>query len=440
MFFGDTMLEYFNKILWAIATSLIIISGIYFSLNLRFVQFRFKQMFKNLFNKNTKEEGITPIQSFLMTLGSRIGVGSIAGVSLAIYLGGVGSIFWMWVSAFLAASNTFCETVLGIIYRKKDGKEYKGGPSYYIKYGLGRPFLGGIYAIMIITSYVFGFVGIQGNTITKSLQSMINIPSYIIGIILITITSLIIFGGLKKIAEFSEKLVPFMTILYLSIAVFISIKNIKILPNIFLSIFTEAFNIKAVGFGFLSTLIIGIQRGIFSNEAGLGTGSITSSTSSTDSPVSQGYIQMLGIYVTTLLICTATAIIVMTSNYDALTFMDINGIELTQNAFRYHLGSFGDILLFVSILLFSFTTILTGYYDGESSLKYFCDKTSMKYLIMLKIISLMVLFLGCVSSSTTIWTFVDIFTALLALINIYALFKLKKDVLYELNHYNNKKL
>ena len=204
--------------------------------------------------------------------------------------------------------------------------------------------------------------------------------------------------------------------------------------------FTEAFNIKAVGFGFLSTLIIGIQRGIFSNEAGLGTGSITSSTSSTDSPVSQGYIQMLGIYVTTLLICTATAIIVMTSNYDTLTFMDINGIELTQNAFRYHLGSFGDILLFVSILLFSFTTILTGYYDGESSLKYFCDKISMKYLIMLKIISLMVLFLGCVLSSTAIWTFVDIFTALLALINIYALFKLKKDVLYELNHYNNKKL
>ncbi len=380
------------------------------------------------------------MQSFLMTLGSRIGVGSIAGVSLAIYLGGVGTIFWMWISALLASSNTFCETVLGIVYRKKDGIVYKGGPSYYIKYGLGNKLLGGIYALFIIASYVFGFVGIQGNTITKSLQSMISIPSYIVGIILFIITALIIFGGLKKIAAFSEKLVPFMTILYLSIAIYISIKNITLLPKIFFMIVKSAFNIKSASVGFFSTMIIGIQRGIFSNEAGIGTGSITSSTSATDSAVSQGYIQMLGIYVTTLLICTATAIIVLTSNYDTLVVADINGIELTQHAFVYHLGNFGNILLFISILLFSFTTILTGYYDGESSLKYFSDNISVKYLTMLKLISLIVLFLGCVLSSTAIWTFVDIFTAFLAIINIYALFKLKNDVLYELRHYNKKKL
>lgn len=434
------MLEYFNKIIWAIATSLIIFSGIYFSFNLHFVQFRFKDMFKNLFSKNNYDKGITPMQSFLMTLGSRIGVGSIAGVSLAIYLGGVGTIFWMWISALLASSNTFCETVLGIVYRRQDGTAYKGGPSYYIKYGLGNKLLGGIYALFIIASYVFGFVGIQGNTITKSLQSMISIPSYIVGIILFIITALIIFGGLKKIAAFSEKLVPFMTILYLSIAIYISIKNITLLPKIFFMIVKSAFNIKSVSVGFFSTMIIGVQRGIFSNEAGIGTGSITSSTSATDSAVSQGYIQMLGIYVTTLLICTATAIIVLTSNYNTLVVADINGIELTQHAFVYHLGNFGNMLLFISILLFSFTTILTGYYDGESSLKYFSDNISVKYLTMLKLISLIVLFLGCVLSSTAIWTFVDIFTALLAIINIYTLFKLKNDVLYELRHYNKKKL
>ena len=302
-------MELINKLIWAVAVSFLFLSSIYFTFKLKFVQLKLFKVLSCLKTEKSHND-ISAKDSLIMSLSSKIGVGSLAGIAFAIYYGGLGSVFWIWVITFLTSINCFVENILSTIYKKVDNNGCQGGPFYYIKYGLGRPFLGGIYAIMIIASYVFGFVGIQGNTITKSLQSMINIPSYIIGIILITITSLIIFGGLKKIAEFSEKLVPFMTILYLSIAVFISIKNIKILPNIFLSIFTEAFNIKAVGFGFLSTLIIGIQRGIFSNEAGLGTGSITSSTSSTDSPVSQGYIQMLGLYVTPLLICTATAIIV----------------------------------------------------------------------------------------------------------------------------------
>ena len=397
-------------------------------------------MFHHLFSNKEKGRGITPIQSFLMTLGSRIGVGSIAGVSLAIYLGGIGSIFWMWISAFLAASSTFCETVLGIVYRKKDGINYKGGPAYYIKYGLGKEKLGGIYAFFIIISYVFGFVGIQGNTITKAVQDIAPVSPYIVGIFLFIVAGFVIFGGLKKIASFSEKLVPFMTVLYLLIALYVGIKNISLLPNIFIGIIKEAFNVKAFGVGVLSSLVIGLQRGIFSNEAGLGTGSITSSTSSTDSSVSQGYIQMLGIYVTTLLICTATAIIVLTSNYQNVVIADINGIELTQYAFKYHLGDFGNILLFVSILLFSFTTILTGYYDGESSLKYFSDNIKSRELTILKVISLSVLFIGCVLSSSVIWTFVDIFTACLAIINIYALFKLKGDVKQELDYYKQSKM
>lgn len=432
------MLEFINKLVWAVATALVFMSGIFFTIKLKGIQFNFKEMFKNLFSKKNQERGITPIQSFLMTLGARIGVGSIAGVSLALYIGGPGSIFWMWISAFLSASNTFCETVLGIIYRKKDGQNYKGGPSYYIKEGLNKPKLGGLYAILIIVSYVGGFVGIQGNTITKSVLEIIGIPKIIIGVLLILGTSLIIFGGLKKIASFSEKLVPFMTILYVGIAIFISIKNIELIPDIFKTIITSAFTLKSVYGGFIFSLIVGFQRGIFSNEAGLGTGSITSSTSSTDSPSKQGYIQMLGIYVTTLLICTATVIIVMTSNYKELILQDVNGIEITQYAFKYHLGQFGNILLFVSVLLFSFTTILTGYYDGESSLKYFFNNIKNKHLIILKIVSLLVLFLGCIMPSKILWSLVDIFVAFLAVINIYSLFKLKEDVFYEINYYKRK--
>lgn len=440
MFFGDYMLEIFNKILWAIATILIAFSSIYFTIKFKFLQFNFKEIFRNLFKKCDDSNGITPLQSFFMTLGSRIGVGSIAGVSLAIYLGGVGTIFWMWVIAFLAGASTFCETVLGIVYRKKDGNSYIGGPSYYIKYGLGNKKLGAIYALLILGSYVFGFLGIQGNTITKSVRNIAFVSPYIVAFILVLITGYIIFGGLKKIANYSAKLVPFMTILYLSVAIYVCFKNYNIIPSIVIDIVKSAFNVKALGAGFFSTLIIGVQRGIFSNEAGLGTGSITSSTSSTDNAVSQGYIQILGIYVTTLLICTATAFIVLTSNYDSFSVGDINGIELTLYAFNYHLGNFGNILLFLSILLFSFTTILTGYYDGEASLKYFFDNVKSSYLIILKILSLLILFLGCILSSKVIWIFVDIFTALLAIINIYSLFLLRDDVRNELMHYNNKKL
>lgn len=439
MFFGDNMLENINKAMWVIATSLIIISSFYFSYSLRFVQLNFKEMFKNLFSNNNSDRGISPIQSFLMTLGSRIGVGSIAGVALALYLGGPGSIFWMWISAFFSAANTFAETVLGIVYRKKDGDEYKGGPSYYLKYGLCKPKLGGLYAILILVSYVLGFVGIQGNTITKSFLQIINISPFIIGIVLVLITSIVIFGGLKKIASFSEKFVPFMTILYVGIAIFAAIKNITLLPSIFLNIVKSAFSLKSAYGGILGSLIIGVQRGIFSNEAGLGTGSITSSTSSTDSSVSQGYIQMLGIYVTTILICTATVIIIMCSDYTTLSLNDVNGIEITQYAFRYHLGNIGDVLLFISVLLFSYTTILTGYYDGESSLKYFFKNVKNIYLIILKIVSLFVLFLGCVLSSEKLWSFVDIMMSLLAIINIYALISLRKNVKDELEYETIKK-
>lgn len=439
MFFGDIMLESINKFFWAIATFLILGFGIYFSFQFKFVQFRFKEMFHNLFKKENMDTGISPIQSFLMTLGSRIGVGSIAGVSLALYLGGPGSIFWMWISAFLSASNTFCETVLGIVYREKDGKDYKGGPSYYIRNGLNNSKLGSIYAIIILISFVGGFVGIQGNTITKSFLEIFDVSKFIIGIILVFLVSIIVFGGLKRIASFSEKMVPFMSIMYIGIAVYVGIKNISLIPSIFKLIVISAFKLKSVYGGLVGSLIIGVQRGIFSNEAGLGTGSITSSTSSTDSSVSQGYIQMLGIYVTTLLICTATAIIVMTSNYSELSLVDVNGIEITQYAFKYHLGDFGNFLLFASVLLFSFTTILTGYYDGESSLKYLFHKTNNIHLISLKVISLIVLFFGCIIPSETLWSFVDILMALLAIINIYALFKLKRDVKQEFRYYNMKK-
>lgn len=433
-------METLNTIIWAVATALILFSGLYFTITLNFIQFNIREMLSNLLKRSKNKGGITPAQTLMLALAGRIGVGSIAGVALAIYLGGIGSIFWMWVIGILSSVNTFSETVLGIVYKEKDyGNVYKGGPSYYIRKGLNKPKLGNIYAIFILISYIGGFISIQSNTITKSLVKIIEINPIIIGVMICALTAAIIFGGIKKIASFTSKLVPIMTLFYLMVAVYVVVSNIDMIPNIFFQIVIGAFNFKSIIFGFLPVFIIGIQRGIFSNEAGLGTGSIASSTTDENNPTSQGYVQMLGIYVTTLLICTATAIIILTSNYQELELFDVNGIEITQYAFNYHLGEFGNIILFVFILMFAFSTVLTGYYYGESSLKYFFRKMKSSYLICLKLLTLLVLFLGCIVSSSFLWKLVDILVAILAIINIYALLSLRKDVKRELDYYNYKK-
>ena len=441
MFLGDSVISIMNSILWAIATVMIMYSSIYFTFQLHFVQFQFKEMFYNLFHKQNEKGGISPIQSLMMTLGARIGIGSIAGVALAIYLGGVGTIFWMWVAAILATTASFAETVLGITFRTKDKDGlYIGGPFFYIRDGLKKRRLGNLYAILILVSYIGGFVGIQANTITKSVTHLVSIDPMVVAILICVVVALIIWGGIRTIVNVTSHLVPIMTVFYLLIAVYVMVQNITMLPSIFFSILTDAFSMKSIFGGFLGTMVIGVQRGIFSNEAGLGTGCIASSAASCDRSASQGYIQMLGIYITTLIFCTATAMIVLTSNYTELVLEDVNGIEIVQYAFQYHLGNVGSILIFVSILLFSFSTILTGYYDGETSLKYLFRKVRNVHLNILKIASLIVLFVGSVISSTFLWDFVDILVAILAILNIYAILHMRKIVKDELDFYKQGKV
>lgn len=418
-----------NKLLWAVASALIIISGIYFSLKFKFIQLNVKKILTSTFVSDKKNKGLSPLSTLMLTLAGKIGVGSIAGVALAIYIGGPGTIFWMWVMALISASNTFAETYIGILYKEKDEDNiYKGGPSYYIKNGLNKKNLAIFCAILIIICYLVGFIPIQANTITKSINEIITINPIIIGLILCSFSAFIIFGGIKKISNVSNKLVPAMTFLYLLVAGIIVIKNITLIPNILLTIISDAFNFKPFFAGFMSTLIIGIQRGIFANESGLGTGSIASSATSDSNPIKTGYVQMLGIYITTLLICTSTALIIMTSNYNTINFTDINGIEITQYAFTYHLGNIGNIIIFISILFFAFSTILTGYYYIESNLKFFKAKISHKQLIIVKIITIIFLFIGCLISSEQLWDIVDCLVAMLAIINIYTLIKLRHKI------------
>lgn len=425
------MIAILSKICWAIATSFLIVGSIYFTGKLRFLQFRIKKIVRSVFTKDNEETGIKPLDTLMLTLAGRIGVGSIAGIALAISLGGKGTLFWIWIMAILVASLGYSETVLAVIYRKKDGTVFLGGPSYYMRDGLGWKKIGGLYAILILVSYIGGFLGVQANTITKSLNSIVQVSPYFIACCLVVITAFIIFGGIERISYFTSKIVPIMSILYLGFVLFVIGKNIGIIPQIIKEIVGEAFHLSAFTSSFIPTLIIGIQRGIFSSEAGLGTGSITAATSSTSSPSSQGYLQILGIYITSLLICSATAFFVLTSNYQSFLVSDLNGVELVSYAFQFHFGSMGPYLLFFFILLFSFSTILTGYYDGESSLKYFSKNLKKSTLFLLKLTTLIMIFVGCIVSSTTLWNFVDLLVAWLAIINISALIALKKDIVFE---------
>lgn len=420
-----------DSILWASATILILYSGIFYTFKLKFVQFRFIDMFKNLFKKTDSK--VSSFESLMIVLGGRIGVGSIAGIALSIYLGGVGSIFWMWIIGFISAPLSFSETILGIKYQKKVNDEYIGGPSNYLKYGLNKPNLSKLYSFIIVFSYIGGFLSIQANTITTSIVNYININPLIIGITLALISFIIILGGVNNISKVSKYLVPIMSLIYILASFFIIVLNYEKVPLVFMNILSDAFNFKSFGFGVISSMIVGIQRGIFSNEAGLGTGAIAASCVNSN-PASCGFVQMIGIYITTFLICTATALVILTT--DNIDVNVINGIELTQEAFIMNLGSLGNIVVILSIILFAFSTVLSGYYDGEASLKSIFPNISKNKLLILKIVTFVVILFGSITKANLIWSFVNILTSLLAIINSYALIKLYKEVVFEYKRYN----
>lgn len=261
-----------NNIMWAIASALIIMGGLFWSKKLNFAQLNFKEMFKALKNDKKNSQDISTFESLSLSLGARVGVGSLAGIALAIYIGGPGTIFWIWIITFISSSNTFVESLLGVVYRKKDKSNINlGGPSYYIKNGLGYKKLAIIYSLLIIMAYIIGFLTIQSNTIVKSVTNIINVNPIIITIFLTIITFLIIMNGTKKIANISAKIVPLMTIIYIVMGMVIILSNITIIPNILLDIFKSAWTSNGIKGGVFSVMIIGIQRGIFSNESGIGT-------------------------------------------------------------------------------------------------------------------------------------------------------------------------
>lgn len=418
--------NYLKSIVWSIVTILLIFVSIYFSFKLKFIQFKFKDIIKSIFKKNSGQ--ISSFESLSINLAAKIGVGSLSGIALSIYIGGEGSIFWMWIITLISGIISYIEGYLGVVYQEKNKKnELVGGPSFYIKHITNSKFLPILYSVLIIVSYIFGFITIQSNTIVKSVNYIFNINEYLILITLVLLSGFIIFRGIKKIAVFSAKIVPLMGIIYIVLGLYIIIENISSIPSIILKIVCSAFNFQSFFGGFLATLIIGIQRGIFATEVGVGTSAISSSLTS-DSPKNQGYVQLFGNYFTSFVICTITAFIIISAKVDTSNYININGIEYVIDAFVYHLGSLGTIMFLIITVLFAFSTIVSGYCFGELSLDFIKKNISNKSINVFKLITIILVFFGGLISPTILWNLIDVLIAILTIINVYYIYLLKNKI------------
>lgn len=410
--------------------------GVYLTWRTGFVQVRMlPQMIRTLGDATPKDDegndqSISSFQAFTVSAASRVGVGNIAGVGTAIVIGGPGAVFWMWLMALIGGASSFVESTLGQAYKVKDKDGFRGGPAYYIQKGLGSRDVGVIFAIVITFCFPFAFNSLQANTISSTITSNAGITSrwvvWTIGIVLATMTALVIFGGIRRIATITDKLVPVMAGLYLVIGLVIVAMNIQNVPDMFVSIVKDAFTVNSATGGAIGTVIMaGVKRGMFSNEAGLGSAPNAGATAAVTHPVKQGLVQTLGVYFDTLLICSITAFIILSANPDLQNAE--KGVSLTLGAMTSNLGDWSGWLLAVIIFMLAFSSIIGNYYYGESNVEYMTPKpivlTIFRALVVLAVLG------GAVVASDLVWNMADAIMGVMALINLFAIALLAKPAL-----------
>ena len=404
------------SITWYIASVFIIYSAIIYSYKFKLVQFDIKKMIISV--KSKSKNNISPLSSLCITLAAKIGVGSLSGVALAIYFGGLGSMFWLFVVSIIVSVNTYIECIYGIKYRSKIFGRFVGGPSYYIEKCLGNKKLAILYSILIIVTYSILFLSIQANTIVNTI-SYNEVNMNLVVLLLFISTVLIVSRGVKGIGVINKVLVPVMLLFYLVVGVIIFIVNIGDISGIFSLMIREAFNIKSI----IPVFLIGMQRAIFITESGLGTSAISAASCDNDAD-KQGMLEVMGIHITTFFVCFTTFLIIATSNYQEINYGNINGIEIVINAFRYHFGSMGGIILTIITIMFAFSTIISSYFFGESSLFILTRKKIS--MIIYKIIFMLVIIVSCYISPNILWNLTDYFIAILVIINVLSLLTIYK--------------
>lgn len=431
-----------NENLWnKVLIFLLLGTGIYYTIRLRFIQVRrFKDInahvFGNVFKREEKadKDGMSSFQALATSIALQVGTGNLAGVATAIASGGPGAIFWMWVSAFFGMGTIFGEAVLAQKYVEKIDGEVTGGPAYYLRKGLNSKLLAGFFAITIIIA--LGFVGnmVQSNSIAVALTSAFSIPNWVGGIIAAIFAGLIFAGGMSRIASFTELIVPFMAILYIVGSFLIIVLNYTQIIPAFKIIISSAFSAKAAVGGAIGVTVkeavrYGIARGLFSNEAGMGSTPHAHAVAKVDHPAEQGLVAIFGVIFDTLVICTITALINITTGAYTL---GLTGIEMTQKAFGIGLGNFGTIFVAISLFFFAFSTIIGWYYFGESNIKYlFGAKAIWPY----RIIVLLFIVLGSILSVDAVWQIADLFNGLMVLPNVIGLLILSPQAISILRDY-----
>ena len=418
-----------NDVLWTYILIIMLLGcAVWFTIKTRFVQFRmFKEMVRLLGDSNSKAEGkehhISSFQAFAVSLASRVGTGNLAGVATAITVGGPGAVFWMWIIALLGSSSAFIESTLAQLYKVKGKTSYIGGPAYYMKKGLKQPWMGVLFAILIIFTFAFAFNTVQSNTICAAFEQAFQFDHVTMGIILTVLTLMIIFGGIQRIAKVSSIIVPVMALGYILLAFVIVGLNITHLPDVIKLIVSSAFGWEqALGGGIGVALMQGIKRGLFSNEAGMGSAPNVAATADVSHPVKQGLIQTLGVFSDTLVICTCTAFIILFSGVPLGG--EANGVQLTQMALNNEIGSGGSIYVAIAILFFAFSSIIGNYYYGEANLRYITHNKWVMTIFRL-MTGAMVMF-GALASLDLAWSLADVCMGLMTICNLIAIVLLGK--------------
>ena len=425
---------------------LLVGAGVYFTVRTRFVQGRLLgEAFRVLLEKAEVKDGkkqVSSFQALMISTASRVGTGNIAGIATAIAAGGPGAVFWMWVMAVIGSASAFIESTLAQVYKVKDGKDFRGGPSYYMEKALGKRYLGIIFSVLLIICFAYGFNGLQSFNMSSSLEYYI--PGYadsvypaVIGAVLAAATAFVIFGGVHRIGFITSVIVPVMAGGYLLMGLATMVMNAGRIPEVFALIFREAFDGRAIFGGFAgSAVVIGIKRGLFSNEAGMGSAPNASASAAVSHPAKQGLVQVLSVFIDTLLICSATAMMLLLSGVEGKSGV-LDGIPYVQQAISANVGTWGIHFITFSIFTFAFSSLVGNYYYAESNIKFIKDDK--RLLFVFRVSCLLAVFLGAQADFSVIWNVADITMGGMAVLNIVVILLLGGPAVKVLRDYEEQK-
>ncbi|WP_020559317.1 alanine/glycine:cation symporter family protein [Thiofilum flexile] len=439
----SSVIDFLNTIFWSYVLIYGLLAvGIFFTIRLGFIQFvHFGELFRSVLRAPTTDKnGISPFQALTVSLASRVGTGNLAGVAVAIYLGGPGAIFWMWMVALVGMATAYSESALAQLYKIKGPEgNYRGGPAFYIARGLGLPWLGAIFAVCLILSFGLVFNAVQANSIAEAFEGAFGLPKLVTGLVIAGLAGVIIFGGIKKIAQVAEIVVPFMAGGYLLLAVYVLIVNITDVPHVLWTIVSSAFGfneaVGGVAGGIIAAMLNGIKRGLFSNEAGMGSAPNIAAVATPvpHHPSSQGFVQALGVFIDTILVCTATATMILLSGV-LEPGSGVTGTQLTQQALSVHIGAAGHYFIAIAIFFFAFTSVIGNYSYAENAMVYLGLGDKPKLMVLRGILLAMVVW-GSIQTIQTVFDLADASMGLMATINLIAIVLLSGTVVKLTNDY-----